>query len=131
MIRSRWLHQIIGGRSIAACHTGAVICQALTSGSRHSGRAYRSQARRAHERRMVVIEQLSLQPAPSVGIPMRCHHVCEIGGCRAYAPAIPIKNPNVIATIARQEEVPDMSVAVHNREIAMRVVACEEAGRGG
>jgi len=54
----------------------------------------------------------------------------EVVGGHAYPPAIAIKNPNVVATIARQEEVPDMSVAVHNREIAMRVVACEEAGRG-
>ena len=82
-----------------------------------------------HERPMVMIEQWSLRPMPAVGIPVQGHHVGEVARRRADAPAIPIDQPDVVSAIPRQESVPDVGVAVCDREIAMRVVACEETGR--
>src|SRR5690349_11928 len=76
-----------------------------------------------------MIEQGSLHPAPAVGIPVRCHHIGEIVRRHSNAPGIPIEEPDVIGSaIARQEVVPDMSVAVNERKMATRVIAREETG---
>ena len=59
---------------------------------------------------------------------MRRHHVRKIVRRHSDAPGIPIEDPDVVGAIARQEIVPDMSVAVNQRKMAMRMVAREETG---
>src|SRR4029079_11626472 len=48
---------------------------------------------------------------------------------RADAPGVPIEDAYIIAAVARQEAVPDMRIAVDEREMAVRVVALRQARR--
>jgi hypothetical protein len=78
--------------------------------------------------RVVTIEQRALGAAPAIGIPMHRHHVGEIVGGDVDAPGIPIEQPQILAAVGtRQKDVPDMGVALHDREIAMGMVAAVQA----
>ena len=57
------------------------------------------------------------------------HHVGEVLGCDPEPPAIPVEEPDVAAAVARQEAVPDMRVAMHDRHGAAAVGAPDEARR--
>jgi hypothetical protein len=59
------------------------------------------------------------------------HHVGKVVRSRIDAPAVPIEDADVLeAAVARQHAVPDMRIATHDGEIAMRAVACIETRRG-
>src|SRR5262249_32799946 len=75
-----------------------------------------------------MIEQGSLHPPPAVRIPVRCHHIRDIVSRHSNASGIPIEESDVSGAIPREEIVPDVSVAVNEREMAMRVIAREETG---
>ena len=79
---------------------------------------------------MVAIEQRPLPAAPQVGIPVHCHHIGKVARRDADAPGVPIEKPDVAALfVLGHEDVPDMRVAVDERDVAMGMVAREQARR--
>src|SRR5215471_5804388 len=60
---------------------------------------------------------------------MQRHHVGKVVRADVDAPAIPVKDSNIVARLW-QEDVPDMRVAVEDRQIAMRMVALVQTGPG-
>jgi hypothetical protein len=57
------------------------------------------------------------------------HHVDEIIRPDADAPAVPIEEPDIVASVARENAVPNMRVALHNRMMGMRSAAREQTRR--
>src|SRR5580704_4402284 len=78
---------------------------------------------------VIEVQEPALHQAATVGIPMNRHHVREIFGRDAEAPAIPVEQPHIASAVARQETVPNMCVAVNDRHSTPAVGALHKARR--
>src|SRR5262245_40319132 len=81
--------------------------------------------------RVIMIEQVPLMAAPKIREPMERHHVSEIVSTYVDTPGIPIQQAKVAtACVVWHEDIPDVRIAVHDRHIAMRVIALVQMGTG-
>src|SRR3984957_7150403 len=78
---------------------------------------------------VIEVQEPALHQAATVGIPMNRHHVGQIFGGDAKAPAIPVEQPHIASAVARQETVPHMRVAVNDGHRAPAVGALHKARR--
>src|SRR5438105_643979 len=79
---------------------------------------------------MIAGKERLLDPPPSVGIPKHRHHVSEVVGRHVDAPAFPIQQPGIIASIRpRQKKIPWMGIAMDNGQVASQMVAREQIWR--
>ena len=63
---------------------------------------------------------------------MHRNHVSEIVGAGVDAPAIPIEEQdNVLRAILGQKAIPDVGVALNDRDVAMGLIALDETGSSG
>src|SRR6266542_2847409 len=85
----------------------------------------------AEERRVEMVEQRPFEPPLPLGIPVRRHHVGEVARGEPDAPGVPVEVAQVVRAVLRHETVPDMGVAMHQRDVAVGQDTRLQAGRGG